>query len=87
MRCYTVSDEKQSEEFQLNSLEDLGEENIEGLDTYRLEHVIKTLKEAKELKNSLTWSSEVWESLTVEELIGGLLEAENILQMWKEEME
>lgn len=76
-----------SDKYGETSLKDLAEENIGEFETYRLEYVIKTLKSAEKLENDLSWNFTLWKDLTVEELIGGLLEAENLLERSKEEWE
>lgn len=55
----------------------------------RLEYVLESLDESEELANGLRWDSTVWgegsrKPCTVEELIGGLLEADCILEAAKE---
>lgn len=61
------------------SLDELYEGGIERGSTRRLEYVIESLGEAEELSDGLIWQSEIWEALTIEELIGGLLEAQYLL--------
>jgi hypothetical protein len=61
-------------------LDDLAKHTIRSRSTKRLEYVFKTLNEADELESDLAWSDEVWENCTVEELLGALIEAENLLE-------
>lgn len=63
-----------------DDLTDLRKENIDPSSTRRLEYVLKTLNDADELSGDLTWVSDVWEDCTVEELLGGLIETENLLE-------
>lgn len=58
----------------------LGKDNIYSHSTQRLEHVLKTLNKADELNGCLVWQTGVWENCSIEELIGGLIEAENLLK-------
>jgi len=67
-----------------SSLEDLAKENISPLETRRLEYVLKTLNEADELEGDLLWKSKVWENCTVEELLGGLIEAEYLFEWYRD---
>lgn len=69
------------------SLEELGKGNINYYNTHRLEYVLNKLNGAEELENDLTWSSVVWEGCTVEELLGGLIEAEQLLEREKQREE
>jgi len=61
-------------------LDDLEKQNISPTSRRRLEYVLRTLNEADELNGNLCWSTEVWDGCTVEELLGGLIEAENLLE-------
>ena len=71
-------------------LTDLRKENVSIGDKHdRIEFVIDQLNDANELKNGLDYGSKVWGNCTVEELIGGLIEAEILLGpedgVWSEE--
>jgi hypothetical protein len=57
---------------------ELGDMDATGLEG-ALEYIHKTACEADELENGLCWSDELWESCTVEELFGGIVEAEIFL--------
>lgn len=67
-----------------HSLENLAKENIGEYETHRLEYVLETLDNTEILTNNQTGHSTIWKNLTIEELIGGLIEAENLLQRYKE---
>lgn len=60
-------------------LDNLEKDSISPLSTRRLAYVLETLDDADRLNEGLNWSSEVWDGCTVEELLGGLIEAENLL--------
>lgn len=45
----------------------------------KLEYVLESLHDADELESGLDWKSELWAGCTVEEVLGGLLEAEDML--------
>lgn len=45
----------------------------------KLEYVLESLHDADELESGLDWKSELWAGCTVEEVLGGLLEAEAML--------
>lgn len=60
-------------------LDDLEKKKIATGPTKRLEYILKTLNEADELNGPLCWQTELWEGCTVEELLGGLIEAERFL--------
>lgn len=44
-----------------------------------LMYVLRKLEEAEQLKHGLCWKCEIWDGVTVEELIGGLLVADHKL--------
>lgn len=66
-------------------LDDLEAGNVTPGSTDRLEFVLEQLNEAEELADGLDWQSRVWESVTVEELLGALIEADWILESYREE--
>ncbi len=66
-----------------SSLEDLAKDNISEGSTFRLKFVIDSINEANNLKNDLTWNSHICEGLTIEELLGGIIEAENLLERFE----
>jgi hypothetical protein len=49
-------------------------------DADRLEYCLRKVREADELESGLDWNAEVVPGLTVEELLGGLAEAEEVLE-------
>lgn len=67
-------------------LDDLGAENISPGSTDRLEFVLEQLAEAAELSDGLDWQSRLWGSVTVEELLGALIEADWVLETYREEV-
>lgn len=66
-------------------LDDLEKEKISKTSTYRLQYVIDSLDRADDLNGDLTWQTKIWGGCTIEELLGGLIEAENVLE-WNKEM-
>lgn len=60
-------------------LDDLEKENIWKHSTERLEYVLGTLNTSNELNEDLHWRVEIWPDCTIEELLGALIEAENLL--------
>lgn len=66
------------------ALDDLERELISPYSTERLEYVLKTLDEAEELNGNLCWKTAIWEGCTIEELLGGLIEAEYLLERSRE---
>jgi hypothetical protein len=66
-------------------LEDLACENVNFGSTDRLEFVLEQLAESDELRPGLQWSTYLWDSVTVEELIGALLEADHVLGLYREQ--
>lgn len=66
-------------------LDDLGVENISTTSTSRLEYVLESLDDADQLKNELAWRSELWAGVSVEELLGALIEADSVLEAYREE--
>lgn len=67
-------------------LDDLEPENIGIGSTERLEYVLEKLDEADELSRDLVWQSELWENVTVEELLGALIEADGLLEAYREQV-
>lgn len=61
------------------ALDDLARANIDRASTKRLEYILSSLDEADELNGPLCWQTEIWDGCTIEELIGALIEAENLL--------
>lgn len=69
-----------------SKLDELGVENINQGDHHRLQYVLKSLAAAEELSNDLTWQTELWDGVTVEELLGALIESDYILGVYHEEI-
>jgi len=67
-------------------LQDLAPENIGYGDTHRLEYVLEKLADADELSRELVWQSELWEGVTVEELLGALIESDWLLESYREQV-
>lgn len=67
-----------------SSLEELGVDNIRFWSTKRLKYVLEKLDEADELSRELVWKSELWENVTVEEMLGALIEADRLLARHEE---
>lgn len=61
-------------------LDNLEKGNIEPYSTSRLEFVIRSLNEADELNGCIAWQTGLWDNCSIEELLGGLIEAENLLE-------
>lgn len=66
-------------------LDDLEAENVSPGSTDRLEFALEQLADADELDSGLDWQSRVWGSVTVEELLGALIEADWLLESYREE--
>jgi len=74
----------QSDSRTYSSLDELEPENISSGSTDRLEFVLERLSEANSLENDLVWQSEIWNDVTVEELLGALIEADRLLEHYNE---
>jgi len=68
-------------------LDDLEPENVSIGSTRRLEYVLETLANADELHRELVWQSKLWKGCTVEELLGALIEADWVLESYKEQID
>ena len=66
-------------------LSDLGVDEVNTGSTDKLEFVLKKLDESDELAPGLCWSTEVWDDVTIEELIGALLVANYVLGLYREQ--
>lgn len=67
-------------------LDDLEPENISAGSTKRLEYVLDQLAEAGELNDGLDWQTKLWPDVTIEELLGALIEADWLLESYREEV-
>jgi len=67
-------------------LQDLAPQNIGYGDTHRLEYVLEKLADADELNRELVWQSELWNGVTVEELLGALIESDWLLESYREQV-
>lgn len=66
-----------------NRLDPLGTEDIEMGSTDRLITVLKQLEEADELSGDIRQNSELWDGVTVEKLLGALVEADGMLASYQ----
>jgi hypothetical protein len=48
--------------------------------TDRLKFVLERLNKADKLEGELTWKTELWDSVTVEELLGALIKADGLIE-------
>lgn len=74
-----------------SALDDLSRDTVQQKTSFgdrsMLEYVVRTLHDADGLGRDLVWQSEVWDGCTVEELLGALLEAEEMVLEEQEEMQ
>lgn len=66
-------------------LDDLGQENISPGSTARLEYALDQLAEAEELNEGFDWKTKLWPHVTIEELLGALIEADWLLESYREQ--
>lgn len=66
-------------------LDDLGHEHISPGSTARIEYALDQLAEAEELNEGLHWKTKLWDHVTIEELLGALIEADWLLESYREQ--
>lgn len=66
-------------------LDELEAGNVGTGSTARLEYALDQLAEAEELNEGFDWKTELWPHVTVEELLGALIEADWLLESYREQ--